>query len=146
MQTSLIRKSMLAVALAVAFGSTTAMAAKCSNCDFSDEPIIVVGKKPAKKDTAPLPTLSAKPAAGQPTRPTVPGAKQLPPLPPVPPVGGTQKLAAKPGGGVQAIQLTCSTASTCNDLIAHCAQHGGQWVPGGSNGEGQPTSGDCFID
>lgn len=144
MKTSLIRKSMLAVVLAAAFGvANTALAdKKCHTCDFSDEPIIVVGK-PAKKGTAPLPVLSAKPAAAQ---PAAVGAKQVPPLPPVPPVGGAPKLAAKPGGGVQAIQLTCSTASTCNDLIAHCAEHGGQWVPGGHNDKGQPTQGDCFID
>ena len=146
MKTSLIRNSMFTVALVTAFGATgAALAEKCHKCDFSDEPIIVIGQ-PTKKGTASLPTLSAKPPAGQPTRPTLPGAKHLPPFPPVPPVGGAQQFAAKLGGGVKEIQLTCSTASTCNDLISHCAEHGGQWVPGQSNDKGQSTNGNCFID
>ena len=146
MKTSLIRNSMFTVALITAFGATgSALAEKCHKCDFSDEPIIVVGQ-PAKKGAAPLSTLSAKPPAGQPTRPMLPGTKHLPPFPPVPPVGGTQQFAAKLGGGVKATQLTCSTASTCNELISHCHEHGGQWVPGQSNGQGQTTKGNCFID
>lgn len=143
MKISLIRNAMSALVLAGAFGAAdTALAdKKCHNCDFSDEPITVVGK-PAKK-SAIGGAIGAKASDGSEQHQTLPGAKKLPTLPPVPPVVGSQTLAAKPGGGVKAGQTHCSSVSACNELIATCAA-GGQWVPGGYNDKGQPTSGDCF--
>ncbi len=132
----IITCAMLAAGLAMAVPSAALAGKKCHKCDFSDEPIIVVGKKPAQKEPSPpaIKPLRAAPAAA-------PAFKTAQPTPTLP------KLLGKPAPGVAEAQLHCSTVSLCNDLIAHCAEHGGQWVPGTDSGpNGEPASGDCFID
>ncbi len=68
-------------------------------------------------------------------------------VPPIAPPTATLPFKTGANGpGVQALQKHCSTVATCNDMIAECAVANGQWVPGGFNGRGETTRGDCFID
>ena len=145
-----IAKFGIAVA-ALLVSSSSVFAEKCHKCDFSDEPIIVVGK-PAKKPAV-IPALPAGKLGAAPCLPGNPACHPVPPAgisvplpPPSHPIGGAPLLTAKPGTGVKPAQLHCSTGATCNELIAHCAEHGGTWIPSGHGGKGEPTSGDCYID
>jgi hypothetical protein len=130
-------RTLVLVALTATMPAAAIAGKKCHNCDFSDEPIIVVGKKPSKSE--PLPSaIKTTPKASAPVLP----ARRT-----VGPTAGLPKVLSGGGPSVQHVQLHCGTVSTCNDLIAHCAEQGGQWVPGTDEGpKGEPASGDCFID
>jgi hypothetical protein len=134
---ALIVRGLVLVSVVAVLPSAALAGKKCHRCDFSDEPIIVVGTKPSNNEpVAPgLKPLRATPAA------TLPPLKTAQPRPSLPKVLGTGKP------GVAELQLHCNTISLCNDLIAHCHANGGQWVPGTNEGpQGEPASGDCFID
>jgi hypothetical protein len=131
-----ILRGMLLVAIAAGAPGAALAGKKCHKCDFSDEPIIVVGDKPAQKQPQ-------APAAG--SLRTAP--RSALPLRTAQPAPALPKLLGKPAPGVAEAQLHCNTVALCNELISHCAEHGGQWVPGTSQGpNGEPASGDCFID
>ena len=41
---------------------------------------------------------------------------------------------------------SCNGVNDCNNFIAICVGGGGTYVPGTTNGQGQPTSGSCQVD
>lgn len=42
--------------------------------------------------------------------------------------------------------LPCNTVSFCNQVIAYCAEHGGNWIETSHDGIGRPSSGTCYLD
>jgi hypothetical protein len=42
--------------------------------------------------------------------------------------------------------LPCNNVSFCNQVIAYCAEQGGNWIETSHDGQGRPSSGTCYLD
>ncbi|MEM6451814.1 MAG: hypothetical protein AAF703_16045 [Cyanobacteria bacterium P01_D01_bin.105] len=82
---------------------------------------------------------SAQPQRSRVVRP--PARATTPTFPPmiISPQGGQGPTPADSAG-------SCNGVSDCNNFIANCIGSGGDYIPGTTNDEGQPTSGSCEVE